>query len=82
MLTAYNSKLFDEMWNKYASGNYSSWEMAALGMYDHSHELAHVDTKIYDIVPFNSLNAQPQVEKYFKKGNNKISIFKLEKIND
>ena len=80
MLAAYNSKLFDEMWDKYACGNYSSWEMAALGMYYHEHELAHVDTKIYDIVPFNSLNSQPQVERYFKKGGNKIPIFKLNRI--
>nr|DAU16566.1 MAG TPA: DNA polymerase III, alpha subunit [Caudoviricetes sp.] len=80
MLAAYNSKLFDEIWDKYACGNYSSWEMAALGMYYHEHELAHVDTKIYDIVPFNSLNSQPQVERYFKKGGNKIPIFKLNRI--
>ena len=80
MLAAYNSKLFDEMWYKYACGNYSSWEMSSLGYYYHNHELSNLDEKVYDIVHFNDLPKQPQIEYKFKRNGNEIPIFKTYRI--
>ena len=68
------------MWDKYACGNYSSWEMSSLGYYYHNHELSNLDEKVYDIVHFNDLPKQPQIEYKFKRNGNEIPIFKTYRI--
>ena len=40
MLTDFNNQLFQEQWDKYALGSYSTWEMESLGTYEHEHELS------------------------------------------
>lgn len=67
LLDAYNDTLFQEQWEKYAGGNYSSWEMDSLGYYYHDHELAGVDLAQYGIVPYNTLPSEPQVLKTFTR---------------
>ena len=67
LLDAYNDTLFQEQWEKYAGGNYSSWEMDSLGYYYHDHELAEVDLTQYGIVPYNTLPSEPQVLKTFTR---------------
>lgn len=67
LLDAYNDTLFQEQWEKYAGGNYSSWEMDSLGYYYHDHELAGVDLAQYGVVPYNTLPSEPQVLKTFTR---------------
>lgn len=55
MVEALNSRLMDELWDKYASGTYSTWEMESLGMYWHEHELAPMNKGAYDVSEFSSL---------------------------
>lgn len=80
MLNKYNQCLFQEQWDKYASGNYSSWEMDSLAMYYHEHELTNVNLKYHDIKNFGDLPSNPAVEKTFKRNGIEIPIFKLDRI--
>ena len=75
-----NKTIFEEEWKKYASGNYSSWEMEALCFYYHEHELKNVNRARYGISNFFSLPEEPIVEKTFKRGGAEIPIYRLNRI--
>lgn len=80
LLNKLNNSIFDSIWNKYAQGNYSSWEMDSLGMYYHKHELSSIDNKIYEIESFKNLPSSPEVETTFKRKGAEIPIYKLHRI--
>lgn len=80
LLVALNNSLFQEMWDKYAQGSYSKWEMESLGFYYHEHELKNVLCEQYNIVEFNSLSENPVVEYTFKRNNVEIPIFQTQRI--
>lgn len=75
-----NKTIFEEEWKKYASGNYSSWEMEALCFYYHEHELKNVNRARYGISNFFDLPEEPIVEKTFKRGGAEIPIYRLNRI--
>lgn len=75
-----NKTIFEEEWKKYASGNYSSWEMEALCFYYHEHELKNVNRARYGISNFFDLPEEPIVEKAFKRGGIEIPIYRLNRI--
>ena len=79
-LQKYNDLLFKEYWDKYATGNISSYEMEALCFYYHDHELKDVKKNKYGIVDFNMLPEEPQVDYFFKRNGRDIPIFKINKI--
>ena len=73
-----NNKLFKEMWDKYASGTISKWEMDAVCFYHHAHELAYINKEEYGIIDYNELPEQPMVDKVWTtKDGKEIPIFKL-----
>ena len=80
VLNQYNNLLFNETWNKYATGNISAWEMESLCFYYHEHELADIDKHKYGIVNFSTLSYEPEVDYFFKRAGRDIPIFKLYKI--
>ena len=80
ILTTLNDLIFLEDWNKYATGNYSSWEMEALCFYYHEHELANINNGKYGIMDYYSLPEEPIIDKSFQKGDKTINLFKLCKI--
>lgn len=57
----YNQANFDKLWNKYASGTQSKWEMDSLSFYYSEHELKNIDTTKYSIESFIDLPEQPEV---------------------
>ena len=75
-----NKTIFEEEWKKYASGNYSSWEMEALCFYYHEHELKNVNRARYGISNFFDLPEEPIIEKTFKRGGIEIPIYRLNRI--
>lgn len=79
ILETYNQVLFKEIWDKYASGTTSSWEMDALCFYHGEHELKDINVYKYNIADFFKLESN-EVEYYFKKGNVQIPIYKLYRI--
>lgn len=80
LLNELNTSLALEMWDKYASGSISAWEMESMCFYYHEHELANVDTQKYGIVNFFSLPEEPEVDYFFKRGGKQIPIYKTYKI--
>ena len=75
-----NTAIFKEDWDKYASGNLSSWEMEVLCFYYHDHELKYVNRDKYGFVNFNDLDEEPEVDRMFVKAGKPIYIYKLHKI--
>ena len=80
ILTKFNNMLFKECWDKYATGNISSYEMEALCFYYHEHELIHVNNDKYGIVDFNELVSNPPIDYFFKRNGRDIPIYKIYKI--
>ena len=80
VLRELNEQLFLEVWNKYAHGSLSSWEMESLCFYYHEHELANVDMVKYGISNFFRLPEEPEAEYYFKRNGKDIPIWKTYKI--
>ena len=80
ILEQYNTLLFKECWDKYATGNISSYEMEALCFYYHEHELQNVKMNKYGIVDFFNLSSEPDVDYYFKRNGHDIPIYKINKI--
>lgn len=80
LLNKLNNKLFQEMWDKYAGGSYSDWEMDSLGFYFHKHPLAHVDRKMYEIYQYCDLGSNPEVDYTFKRNGMNVPIYKTLRI--
>lgn len=80
LLKRFNDSLFNELWEKYAEGTYSAWEMDSLGFYYHDHELSKIESAIYNIIEFNQLSEEPEIERVFKRGSMEIPIFKTHRI--
>ena len=74
ILKQYNIKLFKIVWDKYATGTLSKWEMDSLCFYHGIHELANVKTQTYGISDFKELSPIPEVTSYYRKV---VPIYKL-----
>ena len=79
VLKEYNEVLFKEVWDKYASGTTSAWEMSSLCYYHGDHELKNVNMIKYNLADFNSLTSC-EVDTYFKRNGVNIPIYKLYRI--
>ena len=80
LLTQFNQIKFQEVWDKYATGNYSSWEMDSVCFYYHEHELLNINKQKYGIVDFYSLPLNPIVDKSYNFNGKEVTTFKLHKI--
>lgn len=78
VLNKLNQALYDEMFNKYAAGSVSHWEMESVSFYSHEHELASAQ-QYYD--DFFTLPEEPEIDYTFTgKDGNEVRVFKLRKI--
>ena len=68
------------MWDKYATGSLSDWEMDSLGFYYHDHPLKNIDKAMYNISEYNYLSEVPAVDYKFKRNGIDIPIFKTLRI--
>ena len=80
LLNKYNQYLFKLLWDKYAEGTTSAWEMDSLCFYHGDHELKDVSMTKYNLSDFSQLSTEPEVEYFFKRGRNQIPIYKLHRI--
>jgi len=81
-LNLYNQKLFNELWEKHASGTVPHWNMEALSYYDAEHELDGVDEKHYGIVNYFDLPEEPEpYEWYTRRINGEPRAFPKYKIS-
>ncbi len=78
LLKALNDCLYKEMFDKYALGSVSHWEMEAVSFYSHPHELAE-SQYLYD--DFFKLSEEPEIDYSFMgKDGNEVRIYSLKKI--
>lgn len=76
-----NNRLFNEIYDKYAKGSISHWEMESLNFYYHEHELANLNNRTYGIVDFFQLPEEPEVDRQFTtKDGSEITMFKINRI--
>lgn len=81
ILNELNRRLFMEIWEKYADGSISKWEMDSLGFYYHEHELNVLKNEVYGIKNFFKLPEEPEVENSFiSKDGSEIKMFKIARI--
>ena len=80
LLEKVNSKLFNDIWDKYCLGSLSKWEMDSVSYYSHEHELAGVDTKYYGFSDFKELDETPDVERVIMIKGKEVPIFKIRRI--
>ena len=78
MLKALNDALYKEMFDKYALGSVSHWEMEAVSFYSHPHELAE-SQYLYD--DFFQLSEDPEVDySFIGKDGQEVRIYALKRI--
>ena len=78
LLKALNNALYQEVFNKYALGTISHWEMESVSFYSHEHELTDAQY-LYD--DFFKLPEEPEIDYTFTgKDGNEIRVYKLRKI--
>ena len=78
LLTALNHALMKEVYDKYADGTVSRWEMESVSFYSHPHELAD-SQYLYD--DFFSLPEEPEIDySFIGKDGNEVRVYKLRKI--
>ena len=75
LLEAINNEVFNEEWQKYASGNLASWEMDSVCFYYSFHELDIINMNKYGVKGFLTLTEEPKVESTFKIKGRDIPIF-------
>lgn len=80
LLSAVNSQLMSEMWNKYCTGTISKWEMDAINCYIHPHELVQIDLEKYGLDHFADTSYPPTIARYIPIKGKMIPIFKLSRI--
>ena len=78
-LKKYNQVLFKELWDKYAKGTTSTWEMDSLCFYHGEHELKNVNVNKYGLADFNNLQSN-EIDYFINRKGNQIPIYKLYKI--
>ena len=76
LLDNLNNILYQEVWDKYALGNTSKWEMDSLSFYNGPHELKNL-SNLYHICNFFDLPENPIIDKIFNKNDKSIVIYKL-----
>lgn len=76
LLDNLNNMLYQEIWDKYALGSVSKWEMDSLSFYNSPHELINI-SPIYNVCNYFNLNENPIIDKIFYKGDKSIILYKL-----
>lgn len=80
LLEEINSRIINEMWNKYCLGSLSKWEMDSISCYIHPHELEGIDNMSYGLSNFNEIPESPQVERTILIKGKMIPMFELYRI--
>lgn len=80
LLSQLNTRLFQEMWDKYATGSYSDWEMESVGFYFHDHPLLNVNKDMYGISVYKDLPENPEIQYMIKRKGAEIPIYRTTRI--
>jgi DNA polymerase-3 subunit alpha len=71
----------DSVKEKYCEGNQARWSMDSLSFYQKEHELDFINMGKYDLVDFQDLPNEPEIDRVFTSKDGKlITMYKLSKI--
>ena len=78
VLNDLNKSLYNEMFDKYAYGSVSHWEMESVSFYSHPHEL---DNSQYLYDDFFKMSEEPEVDySFIGKDGNEVRVYSLKRI--
>lgn len=80
LLEQVNNNLTKDLWDKYARGGRSRWEMDSLTYYSSEHELAKMDFEKYGVEDFHSNPEDPEVVAVKNFNGRAVPIFRLWRI--
>lgn len=80
LLEKINSSLVNEMWEKYAAGSISKWEMDSVSYYSHEHELAEANLEAYNFKGFYDLPEEPVTERVIEMRGKPVALLEIERI--
>ena len=80
LLTQVNNRIISDIWNKYAKGSISKWEMDSISCYIHEHELVQVKAEEYGFSDFAHLPEEPEIDYYFMAKGKKVLMYRLRRI--
>lgn len=75
-----DERAYQELWDKYASGNLSAWEMDSVSFYSHEHELSSANLEPHGVVDFFELSEEPEVDSVFYAKGRPVTLYKIERI--
>ena len=80
LLVQVNTKLTEDIWNKYCLGTMSKWEMDSVSFYSHAHELANINLDDYGFSDFWDLPEEPEVDRVIPIKGKMVPILRLHRI--
>lgn len=81
LLEQLNEKLLNNVKEKYCEGSLARWSMDSLSFYQKEHELDFINMGKYDLVDFQDLPNEPEIDRTFTSKDGKlITMYKLSKI--
>jgi DNA polymerase-3 subunit alpha len=81
LLEKINQRLVDDLWEKYATGDISKWEMESISCYIHDHELIETDYYENDLVNYFELDDEPEIERVINtKDGKRIPLLKIHRV--
>lgn len=80
LLRQVNDRLMSEMWDKYALGSLSKWEMDSVSFYSHPHELEGVDLTQRAVVNLNDVPEEPVIERVVPIKGRQVPLYRLYRI--
>jgi DNA polymerase-3 subunit alpha len=80
LLVLVNSRLTEDIWNKYCEGSMSKWEMDSVSFYSHEHELKDVNMEYYGFSDFFDLYEEPEVDRVIPIKGKMVPILRLHRI--
>lgn len=80
LLKQVNDRLMSEMWDKYALGSLSKWEMDSVSFYSHPHELEGVDLTQRAVVNLNDVPEEPVIERVVPIKGRQVPLYRLYRI--
>lgn len=82
LLNSVNTKLRNNLWDKYCLGNISKWEMDSISCYIHEHELIRLKNDAYGLADFSRLPEEPEITYRFKskQTGQMVPLYKIHRI--
>ncbi len=81
LLDALNEDIFNETWEKYATGSLSKWEMDSVSYYSHEHELERINHARHGWANYFKMSQEPEVTKTYETRDGKIiPLYEIKRI--